>query len=74
MDLASFYAEYREDGWGGAAHNPKTMVALLVYAYCLSTAWVCDRPVRSSGPATSTSAATRPPAPRVRIPSEGLAR
>ena len=35
MDLASFYAEYREDGWGGAAHHPKTMVALLVYAYCL---------------------------------------
>lgn len=35
MDLRAFYADYREDGWGGAAHHPKTMVALLVYAYCL---------------------------------------
>jgi transposase len=35
MDLDPFYAKYREDGWGGAAHHPKTMVALLVYAYCL---------------------------------------
>ncbi len=35
MDLSAFYADYREDGWGGAAHHPKTMVALLVYAYCL---------------------------------------
>jgi transposase len=35
MDLQAFYADYREDGWGGAAHHPKTMVALLVYAYCL---------------------------------------
>jgi transposase len=35
MDLGSFYAKYREDGWGGAAHDPQTMVALLVYAYCL---------------------------------------
>ena len=35
MDLTAFYADYRKDGWGGAAHHPKTMVALLVYAYCL---------------------------------------
>jgi transposase len=35
MDLDPFYARYREDGWGGAAHHLKTMVALLVYAYCL---------------------------------------
>jgi len=35
MDLDAFYAKYREDGWGGAAHDPRTMVALLVYAYCL---------------------------------------
>lgn len=35
MDLSAFYADYRADGWGGAAHHPKTMVALLVYAYCL---------------------------------------
>jgi transposase len=35
MDLQVFYGDYRGDGWGGAAHHPKTMVALLVYAYCL---------------------------------------
>jgi transposase len=34
MDLAGFYAGYRADGWGGAARHPKTMVALLMYAYC----------------------------------------
>jgi transposase len=34
MDLRSFYARYREDGWGGAAFEPKMMVALLLYAYC----------------------------------------
>ena len=34
MDLDAFYAGYRTDGWGGAAHEPSTMVALLLYAYC----------------------------------------
>ena len=33
MDLQAFYAAYRSDGWGAAAHDPKMMVALLVYAY-----------------------------------------
>jgi transposase len=33
LDLAAFYASYREDGWGRAAHDPAMMVALLVYAY-----------------------------------------
>lgn len=35
MDLSAFYGDYREDGRGGAAHHPTTMVALLLYAYCL---------------------------------------
>jgi len=35
MDLSGFYTGYRQDGWGGAAHDPKAMVALLLYAYCL---------------------------------------
>ena len=35
MDLSAFFAGYRDDGWGGAARHPKTMVALLLYAYCL---------------------------------------
>jgi transposase len=33
MDLAAFYASYRADGHGRAAHDPSMMVALLLYAY-----------------------------------------
>jgi transposase len=33
MDLATFYAAYRLDGHGRAAHDPAMMVALLIYAY-----------------------------------------
>jgi len=33
MDLAVFYAVYRDDGHGRAAHDPAMMVALLLYAY-----------------------------------------
>jgi transposase len=33
MDLAAFYASYRQDGWGRAAFEPKVIVALLLYAY-----------------------------------------
>jgi transposase len=35
IDLAGFYASYRDDGWGRAAHDPAMMVALLVYAYAI---------------------------------------
>ena len=35
MDLAVFHAGYRADGWGRAAHDPKMMVALTLYAYCI---------------------------------------
>jgi transposase len=35
MDLAAFYASYRDDGWGRAAHDPAMMVALFVYAYAI---------------------------------------
>lgn len=34
MDLSGFYASYRADGWGRAAHHPQVMVTLLLYAYC----------------------------------------
>ena len=34
LDLSDFYADYRSDGWGAAAHDPKMMLTLLVYAYC----------------------------------------
>jgi transposase len=33
MDLSTFYASYRADGHGRAAHDPQMMVALLLYAY-----------------------------------------
>jgi transposase len=35
MELEAVYAAYRSDGWGAAAHEPKMMVGLLLYAYCL---------------------------------------
>jgi transposase len=35
IDLSAFYAVYREDGWGRAAHEPAMMVALLLYAYAV---------------------------------------
>ena len=34
MDLSEFYASYRHDGHGRAAHEPAMMVELLLYAYC----------------------------------------
>jgi transposase len=33
MDLSAFYADYRADGHGRPAYDPKMMVALLFYAY-----------------------------------------
>jgi transposase len=35
MDLAGFYAAYRADGHGRAAHDPAMMVALLLYSYAV---------------------------------------
>ncbi|MDA1219678.1 MAG: IS1182 family transposase [Chloroflexi bacterium] len=34
MELREFYRQYREDGWGAAAYDPKMMVGVLLYAYC----------------------------------------
>src|SRR3954451_16151347 len=36
LDLAAFFAAYRADGHGRAAHDPAMMVALIVYAYAIS--------------------------------------
>jgi len=33
LDLCAFYAAYRADGHGAAAHDPRMMVALTLYAY-----------------------------------------
>jgi transposase len=35
LDLSEFYASYRSDGHGRAAHDPKMMVALYIYAYSI---------------------------------------
>jgi transposase len=35
LDLEPFYAAYRADGHGASAHEPKMMVGLLAYAYCV---------------------------------------
>jgi hypothetical protein len=35
LDLEPFYAAYRVDGHGRAAHDPGMMVTLLAYAYCV---------------------------------------
>ena len=46
VDLGAFYVGYRADGWGGAARQPRTMVALLLYAYC--TGVVSSRKIESA--------------------------
>jgi transposase len=35
LDLSAFYAAYRADGHGRAAHDPAMMVAVLLYAYAI---------------------------------------
>jgi transposase len=35
VDLDAFYASYRSDGHGRAAHDPKMMLTLITYAYCV---------------------------------------
>jgi transposase len=35
LELEPFYAAYRQDGHGAAAHEPKMMVTLLAYSYCV---------------------------------------
>ena len=35
LDLESFYASYRADGHGAAAHDPQMMVTLVAYAYAV---------------------------------------
>jgi transposase len=35
IDLGAFYAAYRHDGHGRAAHDPAMMVALILYAYAI---------------------------------------
>ena len=46
MDLGAFYASYRDDGWGRAAHDPAMMVALF---WCTHTRSGSGPRVGSSG-------------------------
>lgn len=34
LDMSAFYADYRQDGRGGALYDPRMLVAVLIYAYC----------------------------------------
>jgi hypothetical protein len=51
FDLEPFFASYRRDGWGGAAHDPAMMLALVLYAYAVGE----RRRGGSSGAARTTS-------------------
>jgi transposase len=35
LDLAAFHGAYRRDGRGGAAYDPRLMLAVLIYAYAI---------------------------------------
>jgi transposase len=35
LDLAPFYRQHRDDGHGHPAYDPKTLLAVLLYGYCL---------------------------------------
>ena len=52
LDLGAFYADYRADGWGRAAHDPAMMLALLLYAYAIGE--------RSAGRSSAAAPRTSP--------------
>jgi transposase len=35
LDLAAFYRAHRDDGYGHPAYDPKTLLGVLLYAYCI---------------------------------------
>ena len=62
LDLDPFYRAHRDDGHGHPAYDPKLLLGVLLYGYCLG----CAPPGRSSGAALRTSHSgcwplTRPP-------------
>ena len=54
LDVALFYASYRQDGWGRAAFEPQMMLSLLLYAYAQGE--------RSSRGSSAVAWRTSPPA------------
>jgi hypothetical protein len=77
LDLKPFYAIYRDNGQGRAAHDPAMMVALLLYSYALRGALIAAHraalrrgrrdagDLRQPAPRSHDDRAV-PPAPRVR--------
>jgi transposase len=63
LDLAAFYAAYREDGWGRAAHDPAMMVALFVYGYAIGERSSRGIERRSRRPSAERRTAVRSAAP-----------
>src|SRR5438045_3200119 len=67
LDLTAFYAAYRLDGQGRAAHEPSMMVALLLYSYAVGerSSRRTERPAVEAVDAGGASAvaARRAPAP-----------
>jgi transposase len=35
LDLAPFYRQHRDDGHGHPAYDPKTLLGVLLYGYCI---------------------------------------
>jgi transposase len=62
LDLTPFYRAHRADGHGHPAYDPKLVLGVLLYGYCLG----CAPPGSSNGaaPRTSPSASWPPTRPR----------
>ncbi len=62
LDLEPFYRQHRDDGHGHPAYDPKTLLGVLLYGYCLG----CAPPASSNADVSKTSPSacwppTRPP-------------
>jgi hypothetical protein len=51
LDLQPFYRQHRDDGYGHPAYDPKLLLGVLLYGYCLG----CAPPGRSNAAAIRTS-------------------
>src|SRR5436190_8535694 len=87
LDLEPFYAAYRADGHGAAAHDPQMVVTLFAYAYAYAVGELSSRGIErrcressASGPSASSwwrataPSASRPAGgdwPRIGEPSGG---
>jgi hypothetical protein len=51
LDLQPFYGQHRDDGHGHPAYDPRLLLGVLLYGYCLG----CAPPGRSNAAAMRTS-------------------